>query len=153
MRKTLWLFAALALAATMALAGCGGEEEEAAGGGEVTVELGEQNDSGQSGTATLTVAGEGMTKVVIELSNPPAEPQPVHIHPGSCADLNPQPDYPLANVEGGGSETTVQASLEELKDKAYAINIHKSEAEVETYVACGDIGGTGGGEEGGEYRY
>jgi hypothetical protein len=39
----------------------------------------------------------------------------------------------------GSSETDVQLSLGELALGSYAINVHKSEAEADTYVACGDI--------------
>ena len=73
----------------------------------ITVKLDEQNGSGESGTATLTAEGSS-TKVVLELENPASpDPQPAHIHPGTCAELDPTPAYPLTNVEGGNSETTV----------------------------------------------
>ena len=121
-----------------AAAGCGGNDGEAGGSEGLSVDLGEQNGSGQTGTATFTADGE-KTKVVIDLSNPPGDPQPAHIHKGTCDNLNPQPEYPLTNVEGGKSETTVNAPLSELQDEDYAVNIHKSEADVKTYVACGDI--------------
>ena len=139
------------LAAVMlALAGCGGTEEGAAGSAdEVTVELAAQNDSGESGTATLTADG-GSTRVVIDLQNAPSEPQPAHIHAGGCADLDPNPAYGLANVVDGRSETTVDVPLAKLQDKAYAVNVHKSASEAQVYVACGDIGGTGGSHDGDE---
>ena len=138
---------ALLAAAALGVAACGGEEETAGGGGdELTVELAEQNGSGESGTATLTADGDS-TRVMIELQNGTSEPQPAHIHPGSCADLDPQPEHGLANVVDGRSETTVQAPLSELKAGAFAINVHKSAAEVRTYVACGDLGGKAGASE------
>ena len=67
-------------------AGCGGGDDEP-GGGEaedeaLTVELAAENGSGQSGTATLTPEGEEKTRIVVELSNPPADSQPAHVHPG-----------------------------------------------------------------------
>jgi CHRD domain-containing protein len=136
------LMAAMALA----VAGCGGDDEEpaaeattaAAGGGTVTVDLGEQNGSGQSGTTTLESMDGGMTHVTIELSSPPADPQPAHIHSGTCAELG-DVVYPLTNVEGGSSETDVAASLEDLQGADFAVNVHRSEADIGTYVACGDI--------------
>lgn len=152
MTKTLAL-----LLAALALAGCGSEDGgEAGGSDQVTVELAEQNGSGQSGTATLSSAGAGMTTVAISLSDPPAEPQPAHIHPGSCADLDPTPKYPLDDVVDGSSETKVNAPLEELEGGGLAINVHRSAAEVETYVACGDLGtgaGGAGDDGGGRYDY
>jgi len=136
------LMAAMALA----VAGCGGDDEEpaaetataAAGGGRVTVDLSEQNGSGQSGTATLESMDGGMTHVTIELSSPPADPQPAHIHSGTCAELG-DVVHPLTNVEGGSSETDVAASLEDLQAADFAVNVHMSEADIGTYVACGDI--------------
>ncbi|MGH3112001.1 MAG: hypothetical protein ACRDOP_00870, partial [Gaiellaceae bacterium] len=126
-------------ALSLVAAGCGGDDDEGAGGEAVEVELSEQNESGQSGTATLEPAGEGQTTVTLELSNPPDVPQPVHIHEGTCAELNPQPAFPLENLEDGASDTTVDISVEDLQSGEYAINAHASEEDVETYVACGDI--------------
>lgn len=122
----------------LVLAGCGGDDGGGAGGGEVTVDLAEQNGSGQSGTATLSPAGEGQTLVVLEISNPGADPQPVHIHTGPCAELG-DVVYPLTNLEGGASETTVAATIEELQSGGFAINAHESEANIANYTACGDI--------------
>jgi hypothetical protein len=105
----------------------------------VTVNLSEQSGSGQSGTATLTAVGN-QTRITIQLSNPPAgTPQPAHIHPGTCANLNPQPQYPLNNVVNGTSETVVDVPLANLLTGNFAINVHKSGQEVAVYVACGDI--------------
>lgn len=122
-------------------AGCGGDDgEEAAGGDTVTVELAEQNGSGESGTATLTAEGE-QTRVVLELSNPASDSQPAHIHLGTCDNLDPAPAFPLPNVENGSSEATVDATLDALTGGEYAINVHKSNDEANVYVSCGDIEG------------
>jgi hypothetical protein len=105
------------------------------------IKLQPQNNSGESGTATLTRAGDAQTKVVLEVQGTPAgTPQPVHIHKGSCAKLDPKPAYPLSPVTNGKSETTVNASLDSLQKGGYAINGHKSAQEASTYVFCGDIG-------------
>ncbi|MBD0338247.1 MAG: CHRD domain-containing protein [Thermoleophilia bacterium] len=120
-------------------AGCGGDDGDEAGGGDaVTVELAAQNDSGESGTATLTPEGD-QTRVVLELSNPTDPSQPAHIHPGTCANLDPAPAYPLPNVEEGRSEATVDVALEELTGGEFAVNVHKSNEEASVYVACGDL--------------
>jgi plastocyanin len=107
----------------------------------VTVDLAAQNDSDQSGTATLTEEA-GKTKVSVVLDQAPANAnQPAHIHAGAC----PNPGavvYPLTNVVAGRSETTLDVSLEDLLGQLpLAINIHKSAAEIGTYVSCGDING------------
>jgi len=130
-------------------AGCGGDngdEGSAAGDGSVTVQLSDQNGSGESGTATLTAEGD-KTRVEVDVSNGTSAPQPAHIHEGSCANLNPQPEYPLQNIVNGKSTGTVPASLDDLKNEAYAVNVHKSESDLKAYVSCGDIGGTGSGSD------
>jgi hypothetical protein len=99
-----------------------------------------QNNSGESGTATLTKAGDNQTKVVLEVQGAPAGvSQPVHIHKGSCSKLDPKPAYPLSPVVNGKSETTIKTSLDSLQKGGYAINGHKSAKEASTYVFCGDI--------------
>jgi len=107
----------------------------------VTVKLEAQNNSGQTGTATLFSEGES-TRVVIELLNTPTGiAQPAHIHPGRCDNLDKAPKWPLQAVMNGRSVTVLAASLDTiLKDKV-AINIHKSAAEIQTYVSCGNIVG------------
>ena len=103
--------------------------------------LAPQNNSGESGTATLTKAGDNQTKVVLEVKGAPSGgPQPVHIHKGTCDKLDPKPTYPLSPLVNGKSETTVNASLDSLEKGGYAINGHKSPQEVSTYVFCGTIG-------------
>src|SRR5438046_8813539 len=123
-----------------------------------TSQLNEQNGAGESGTATLTDMGNGQTHVVVTLSNAPAVTQPAHIHKGTCANLDPTPTYPLTSVTNGQSDTMVPVSLMTLTSGTFAINVHKSAAEANIYVACGDItasplagqpGGTTGGTNGG----
>jgi hypothetical protein len=105
----------------------------------VTVNLSSQNASGESGTATLTPQGD-KTQVVIKLTGAPSgTQQPAHIHDGTCATLDPKPRIPLQNVVGGNSTTTLDMKLGDIVSKGGAINVHKSGAEVKTYVACGDV--------------
>ena len=105
----------------------------------VTIQLAAQNNSGETGTATLTPEGD-KTKVVILLTHAPSGvAQPAHIHLGTCDKLDKAPKWPLEAVKDGKSTTLVPASLDTiLKDKA-AINIHKSAAEAQIYVSCGNI--------------
>lgn len=105
----------------------------------VTVSMGAQNASGQDGVALLTALGADRTRVVLELRNSPAGPQPTHIHEGTCANLNAAPRYPLTNVANGKSETEVDAGLTDLRSSRFAVNVHKSPREASTYVSCGDI--------------
>jgi hypothetical protein len=140
---------ALGLTTIALLAGCGGGGDE-----EATVSLAEQNGSGQSGEVVLSRVDDSKTRVEISVSNPGTEPQPAHIHKGSCEDLDPNPAYGLENVVDGSSSSEVEVSLDELTDGAFAVNVHKSGSDLEVYVACGDIGsGAGGTETGSEDGY
>jgi hypothetical protein len=98
-----------------------------------------ENGSGENGTATLTDLN-GKTRVVIHLSHEPATGnQPAHIHPGTCANLNPTPKYPLKNVVSGVSNTIVNAPITSLLGAHFAINVHESAAQIQKYVSCGNI--------------
>ena len=103
----------------------------------ITVKLLPQSGSGQSGTATLTRQGDKQTKVVLSVTGA-AGREPVHIHKGTCAQLDPKPAFPLSPVVNGKSETVVNAPLADL-EKGHAINGHKSAEDIKTYVFCGDI--------------
>jgi hypothetical protein len=110
----------------------------AADSGNVT--LSPQNNSGESGTATLTKVGDKQTKVALSVTGTPAGvSQPVHIHKGTCAQLDPKPAFPLSPLVNGKSETVVAASLDDLQKGGYAINGHKSAQDASTYVFCGSI--------------
>src|SRR6185503_18476956 len=102
----------------------------------VTVRIHAQNKSGEAGTARLTPEGD-QTKVEISLKGADkAGSQPAHIHDGSCKKLDPKPKYGLSNIESGKSTTTVPVKLDELTGGNLAINVHKSAADLKTYVAC-----------------
>jgi opacity protein-like surface antigen len=105
----------------------------------LTIALNAENGSGETGTATLTQAGDDV-KVVVSLKGAPATtPQPAHIHDGTCADLKGVA-YPLTNVVGGSSTTTVKGvTVDKLVGGTYAINVHESADNLGKYVACGNI--------------
>lgn len=105
----------------------------------VTVNLGAENNSGQTGTATLTEMGS-QTRVVVNISGGSSTAQPAHIHKGQCGPtLDPKPAYPLTSLTNGTSETMVDANMAEIANGTYAVNIHKSAAEAAVYVSCGNI--------------
>ena len=114
-------------------------EEIGAGEGEtMTVVLSEQNDSGQSGTATLTEV-DGQTNVLVELDVPSDVSQPAHIHSGACPDVG-DVVYPLANVVDGVSETILGVDLATLMGELpLAINVHQSAEQISVYTSCGDL--------------
>jgi hypothetical protein len=161
--RRIW-FAGLVAVFALAAAGCGGgsggggstktNAGAAGSGGGQTVKLRAQNGSGETGTATLTPMGVNQTKVVVDLSGAPKSAQPAHIHKGSCAKLDPTPAYALQNLADGKSQSVVNVSINDLKKGSFAINVHKSQTDLKTYVACGNIGSGGGGStSGGGYGY
>jgi hypothetical protein len=105
----------------------------------VTVKLSPQNKSGETATAVLTQVGPDVTVAVTTMGGP-ADPQPIHIHEGTCAKLNPAPKYPLTTVQDAKSMTTLKGiTLASLETGDFAINIHHSTTDIPTYYACGDI--------------
>lgn len=106
---------------------------------EYTVKLSEQNNSGESGTATLSEKN-GKVKVVLQLTGTPQDVnQPAHIHVGSCQDLGIV-KYSLTSAVNGLSETVLDITLEELRNQQpLGINVHKSETEHKVYVSCGNL--------------
>ncbi|MEE8046310.1 MAG: plastocyanin/azurin family copper-binding protein [Dehalococcoidia bacterium] len=109
-----------------------------AAGSSVTVQLAEQNDSGQAGTATL-IAAENATWVVVNVSaGPGGVSQPIHIHAGSCDSLGGV-ETALTNAENGRSVTLIDSSIDGFLNGDRAINLHKSGPEIGLYTSCGDI--------------
>ena len=105
----------------------------------LTLDLEEQNDSGIGGTVELSPTSEGTIEVEIELTGSDGGPHPAHIHRGSCTDLDPNPAFPLDDVVDGRSESDVDVTTDELTAAEYAINVHESPENAETYVACADV--------------
>ena len=99
-----------------------------------------QNKSGETGMVIFADAGMGKTKITVELGGVPKDvPQPAHIHTGSCKIIGGV-KYPLTNVVDGKAETILPISFEELwKELPFAVNVHKSTAEANVYVACADV--------------
>ena len=120
----------------------------------MTIPLNERENSGVSGTATLTAEGEN-TRVSMELSGDPLTgDHPTHIHTGTCRNFDPDPLYPLTTVileevsDEGVSETTVdEVALDDLLAEDYVILVHPSAEELYPELVCGNIKadkGTGG---------
>jgi LPXTG-motif cell wall-anchored protein len=118
------------LAATTTLAAA---QEQA-----TTLQLAQQNNSGVSGTATFTPSGGGL-RVDLKVTGAGTGPEPAHIHPGSCAQLDPTPQFTLSPVANGASTTEIQTTLAALTASPHAVHMHKSADEVSVYVACADI--------------
>jgi hypothetical protein len=110
----------------------------ACGAATVTVPMAAQNNSGETGTATLKDLGNSQTQVVISLT-PGVDTgfQLAHIHQGTCGNVG-NIQYPLTGVDGGSSTSTVGAKLSHLQGGKYIINVHNS-VNPSTYVSCGAI--------------
>ncbi|MCC7023008.1 MAG: hypothetical protein IT338_09280 [Thermomicrobiales bacterium] len=83
-------------------------------------------------------------------------PRPAHIHSGDCQNLGPVVQ-PLTDLTAGQGErvgqarraaaaessyTEVPMSLNDILNGDHAINVHLSAEQIDTYIACGEIGGT-----------
>lgn len=106
--------------------------------------LSEQNNSGQSGTATFAISDDESTlTVTINISGGSSMPQPAHIHIGTCDNLDPKPFLPLNSVVNGTSVTVITdadlADLDYEVSNQFSVNVHKSATEASVYVACGEL--------------
>jgi hypothetical protein len=84
-----------------------------------------------------------------------APPRPVHIHTGNCEELGevvqPLTDLTAPTGERVGqrnratvaetSFTSVPLTLDAILAEDHAINAHLSADEIQTYIACGELGG------------
>jgi hypothetical protein len=105
----------------------------------LTITLGPGRDASQTGMANLYIGGGIPTEVVIEIqAGPVGVEQPAHVHAGICPDVA-EVVYSLNTVVDGTSATTIDPTLQSLEDGNFAIDVHKSEAEIAVQVACGDI--------------
>ncbi len=105
----------------------------------IEVPINTQNNSGELGHALITKKDDKIIVHIDVKGEPEGVSQPAHIHLGAC----PNPGavkYPLTNVVKGSSDTTVNIAFNDLKKALpLAINVHKSEVDSKTYVACGDV--------------
>jgi hypothetical protein len=151
-RRSTWVgFALIALAAVAALSNASAQEAEE-DAPRITVYLDQRNDSGIEATAILE-SSNGTTRVTVTISGTD-ESIPLHIHEGTCDDLNPVPTYPLTDVTSGEpSMTIVDAMLADLLSRPFAIDAHQPTDNLEALldpsmvVACGNIVAGLGGDE------
>jgi hypothetical protein len=104
-----------------------------------TIALTTLNASGVSGTVVLTALDARRTRVEIRVDPAGHPDMPSHIHPGTCADLVPQPKYPLQNVRDGHSTTVITAAFGDLLRGDLAVNLHNSNEDLRTYTACAEL--------------
>lgn len=128
-------FVAGLLLASAVLAGCAPATAQTR-----ELQLRTLNASGVTGSVTLTAIDAQRTRVEVTVNAAGHASMPAHIHPGTCDELVPQPKYPLQNVLNGTSVSEVPAPLEELLRGGVAVNIHKSNEEMQVYTACVELG-------------
>lgn len=102
------------------------------------VPLNTENNSNELGVATLT-EGDGNMMIVVDLKGQPAgDAQPASINQGSCSSLGAT-QYPLPAINNGSSSTSLDLSLDILRQKLpLAVAIYKSTTDM-SIVSCGDI--------------
>lgn len=129
------LRATIAAAAIGALAFTAASADPAA----VKFNLYAQNRPGETGTVTLEQIPGGVT-IVVMMAGGQNGTQPIHIHTGTCAKLNPVPTYALTDIVHGSSTTTIPGiTLSDLLKGKYVIDVHESSANIDKYVACAPI--------------
>jgi hypothetical protein len=105
-----------------------------------TVSIKGQGGSGLSGEAFFAEAGASSTRVSVKVKGlEEGAIHPAHIHSGSCAGLG-EIAYVLDGIVASTTENIIPVTLDELIAKLpLALNIHKSEEELNVSVACGDV--------------
>lgn len=125
-----------------------GDEEDGTGGAiamsEDTASLPLEGNAGfdVTGTVVLNTVDADTTLVSIVLSGDDVQGNhPAHIHDGSC-EMPGDETIVLDPVDDTGvSETEVDLSLDDLTTGEYFINVHQSEEDDDTWIACGDLSG------------
>src|SRR5262245_23106490 len=104
-------------------------------GATLGVSLSAQNNSGRTGTATLTEKEDNVLEVIMDLAGgSDTGDQPAHVHQGSCA-LPGEIVKVLSSVRNGSSITAVPSTR--IADiRGMVINVHNS-ADSQINVACG----------------
>ena len=105
----------------------------------VTLQLRELNDSGVSGTVTMTTIDEGHTLVEVDVDAAGHSNMPAHIHPGTCAELVPQPKYALQSVIDGRSSTAVPPPSRSSSREVRRSTSTSSNEHMDLYSACGEL--------------
>lgn len=156
----------IAITATMALWACGDDENGGAATRAWNAQIAGLGDHAQiEGEATVRADMETgtFTATVTIRNDNPGDVHPWHVHFGTCESggdiVGPPTLYPslLMEIDGTATvETMVVAALD--PDVDYHVNVHLSQADLGTIIACGDLvlqgsigGSTGGGNGDGRY--
>ena len=109
--------------------------------------------------ALFAIVATAIPSAVAQDATPVAQPvapaRPAHIHSGNCVELGdvvvPLSDLTAPVSEGVGqadraipaesSFTNVPMTLDAILGADHAINVHLSAEQIDTYIACGELGG------------
>jgi hypothetical protein len=143
MRLTFSLGAAvsvLALSACGGDSGGGGAADGGVAGSNAAVDMTGYNNSNEFGTASLFAEDGDQTRVLLDTEGPFDREfeQPVAIYKGTCPNPSGKPAYKLNVLTDGFSETTIDASLDDLQNGGYIIVVNKSASD-DTVTQCGTI--------------
>jgi hypothetical protein len=98
------------------------------------------NGSGQDGTATITDQG-GKVLVSVRIANEPASAsEPSHVHFGKCPTIKAIPAYNVGPILDGKGKSVVALSWATINSGKHVVMVHKSSAEMGSYVSCANIG-------------
>ena len=101
------------------------------------------DNNGVTGIVSLTKVNDDQTDIIIQLSGSAISGGHIaHLHLGTCDDLSDEGTIDLSNVDSTGlSETTVDVPFTDLLEGGYAVNVHQSETDYETWLVCGEFSG------------
>ena len=111
--------------------------------GPFSVVINAENDSGQSGNAAFSGAGQFSTHVLIAItpglkgSTPDLGPQVASLYYGRCHALGDVADT-LQPVIAGRSDSVVASQIEGLKGIKYALVVKRSDSSAQR-VGCGNL--------------
>jgi hypothetical protein len=86
------------------------------------------------------VSANGMMSGMMAMAATPSSGMPAAMATPGGLTMSPAMGATTA-IPVETSQTLVDASLQDLLAKPYAINVHESQANIQNYIACGDIGG------------
>lgn len=136
------------IVATALLAGCGDDDDDTTDQErELSAELvGAPGFEQLSGEATVTwIEGRTGFTADIELSgDDPGQIRPWHVHFGTCetggAIVGSDEDYSRLEIDDNGTASAVDVIPAPLTTgESYHVNVHLSETEMGTIIACGDL--------------
>ena len=121
----------LLLGVGLALAGCGGDDEQAA----LSADLVNPRTFQSVGNVELTAEGD-RTRVQLSVSGVDAAAPALRA--GQCVELRPR-EYKLAPLKDGRSTTELDVPLDELRERQMKVTVSKSAATPHAITACAQL--------------